>query len=69
MDPNETLKVMRDEMESAQVRIDAARALDRWVANGGFMPITGYRVGGNTAARMMLREEIARTIRSLEAKV
>jgi hypothetical protein len=69
MDPNEALRVMRDEMESRSVRIDAARALDRWVANGGFMPITGYRVGGNTAARLMLREEITRTIRSLEVKV
>ena len=55
---------------SAEVRIEAGRALDRWVANGGFMPYTtGYKVGGNTAAKLMLREEIRSTIARLEVKV
>lgn len=70
MDPNATLAILRDESEDADVRIEAGRALDRWVANGGFMPhTTGYKVGGNTAAKGMLREEIRRTIERLEVKV
>lgn len=68
MDPSVVLTVMRDEMEDPQVRIEAAEALDQWLANGGFMPHnTGYRVGGNTTAKMMLREEIRRTTATLKA--
>lgn len=68
MDPSAVLTIMRDEMEDPQVRIEAAEALDQWLANGGFMPHnTGYRVGGNTAARLMLREEIKRTTGRLKA--
>jgi|JI10StandDraft_1071094.scaffolds.fasta_scaffold751137_2 hypothetical protein len=67
MDPNETLRVLRDESEDVSVRIEAGEALDRWVANGGFMPhTTGYKVGGNTAAKLMLREEILRTTERLK---
>jgi len=60
MDPNAAVTTMRDETISLEDRQEAANALLRWVACGGFMPINlGYKVGGNGFAKSMLRNEIS----------
>ena len=69
MDPNAALTTLRDQTAEVEDRIEAGEALDRWVANGGFLPITGYKLGGNTATKFALREEIKNTLRTLRASV
>lgn len=57
MDPNETLKIMRDESLPLEERQEAATNLLNWIGSGGFLPMTGYGLGGNTATKFMLQEE------------
>lgn len=57
MDPNETLKTMRDIGLNPEERAEAATNLLQWIGSGGFLPITGYGFGGNTATKFALQEE------------
>jgi len=64
MDPNACLAVMRDEAADPADRYTAASGLLNWINNGGFLPITGYGLGGNTATKLMLQEECRKVLRA-----
>lgn len=63
MDPNETLKIMRDLSIHPSQRAVAALNLLKWIENGGFLPITGYGFGGNTATKFALIEECNKVVK------
>lgn len=63
MDPNETLKIMRDESLDISERQEASRNLINWVGSGGYLPATGYDFGGNTATKFVLVEECRKVLR------
>jgi dienelactone hydrolase len=59
MDPNAAAAIMRDTDRPMAERIEAAEALRRWLATGGFpQSIPGRSFGGNTAARLAARDEV-----------
>jgi hypothetical protein len=68
MDPNETLKIMRDATLPIAERAEAAEALLGWIRSGGYLPITGYGFGGNTATKFVLIEECNVLVREAAKK-
>ena len=63
MDPNETLKIMRDIGLAPEERAEAATNLLHWIGTGGYLPITGYGFGGNASTKFALQEECRRVQR------
>lgn len=70
MDPNAAAAIMRDGTIPLDERIEAARDLRRWLANGGYpqsmLTHDGKHrtFGGNTAARFAAIEEVDQFLRT-----
>lgn len=67
MDPNATLTIMRDTTLPFEERQQAAADLLRWIGSGGYLPITGYGFGGNTATKFCLQNECRNVIAAVTA--
>lgn len=68
MDPNAAAATMRDETADPTDRLAACVDLAAWLNNGGYpQSIPGRSFGGNTAARLAAKDEVARIAARLNA--